>query len=106
MESGDYLHEGLINENARSRSRMTLVRKVVAEVIATYLLVFATCGAAALNGVDESKVPKLGASIVGGLIVLVMIYAVGHISGAHMNPAVSIAFASVRFLPWIHVSLN
>jgi len=79
------------------------VRKVVAEVISTYLLVFATCGAAALSATDESKVPKLGASIVGGLIVLVMIYAVGHISGAHMNPAVTLAFASVKFIPWFQV---
>ncbi|MCE0481627.1 Aquaporin [Datura stramonium] len=59
------------------------------EIIATYLLVFVTCGAAAISGSDEHKVSRLGASVAGGLIVTVMIYAVGHISGAHMNPAVT-----------------
>ncbi|KAL1809578.1 hypothetical protein ACET3Z_026568 [Daucus carota] len=79
------------------------LKKVFAEMIATYLLVFVTCGAAALSENDESKVAKLGASLAGGLIVTVMIYAVGHISGAHMNPAVTLAFAAFRHLPWSFV---
>ncbi|KAL5545135.1 hypothetical protein UlMin_008919 [Ulmus minor] len=78
-------------------------RKVVAEIIATYLLVFVTCGSGALSATDPHKVSKLGASIAGGLIVTVMIYAVGHISGAHMNPAVTLAFAAVRHFPWKQV---
>ncbi|XP_022971831.1 aquaporin NIP2-1-like [Cucurbita maxima] len=80
-------------------------RKLVAEVIATYLLVFVTCGAAALNGSDAQRVSQLGASVAGGLIVTVMIYAVGHISGAHMNPAVTTAFAATRHFPWKQVPL-
>ncbi|XP_071914230.1 aquaporin NIP2-1-like [Coffea arabica] len=76
------------------------IRKVTAEIIATYMLVFVTCGSAALSASDEHKVSKLGASVAGGLIVTVMIYAVGHISGAHMNPAVTLAFAAVRHFPW------
>ncbi|KAI3503322.1 hypothetical protein L1887_31762 [Cichorium endivia] len=79
------------------------LRKVVAEVVATFLLVFVTCGAAALSTTDEHRVSHLGASLSGGLIVTVMIYAVGHISGAHMNPAVTIAFATVRHFPWNQV---
>lgn len=75
----------------------------MAEVIATYLLVFVSCGVAALSGSDEPVVTKLGASITCGLIVTVMIYSVGHISGAHMNPAVTIAFAAVRRFPWRQV---
>ncbi|XP_073157317.1 aquaporin NIP2-1-like isoform X2 [Henckelia pumila] len=78
-------------------------RKVIAEIIATYLLVFVTCGSAALSVTDEHKVSKLGASVAGGLIVTVMIYAVGHVSGAHMNPAVTLAFAAVRHFPWKQV---
>ncbi|KAJ8775262.1 hypothetical protein K2173_020266 [Erythroxylum novogranatense] len=81
------------------------LRKVVAEVIATFLLVFVTCGSAAISGADESRIAKLGASIAGGLIVTVMIYAVGHISGAHMNPAVTTGFASVGRFPWKQVPL-
>lgn len=76
---------------------------MVAEIIATYLLVFVTCGSAALSASDEHKVAKLGASVAGGLIVTVMIYAVGHISGAHMNPAVTVAFAAMRRFPWKQV---
>ncbi|KAI5340983.1 hypothetical protein L3X38_020257 [Prunus dulcis] len=80
-------------------------RKVVAEMIASYMLVFVTCGSAALAASDEHKVSRLGASIAGGLVVTVMIYAVGHISGAHMNPAVTLAFAAVRHFPWKQVPI-
>ncbi|KAM1058840.1 hypothetical protein ACFX2I_023534 [Malus domestica] len=80
-------------------------KKVVAEMIATYMLVFATAGSAALAASDEHQVSKLGASIAGGLIITVMIYAVGHISGAHMNPAVTLAFAAVRHFPWKQVPI-
>ncbi|KDP27150.1 hypothetical protein JCGZ_19849 [Jatropha curcas] len=78
-------------------------RKVVAEMIATFLLVFVTCGTAAISRSDEKRVSELGASVAGGLIVTVMIYAVGHVSGAHMNPAVTTAFAAVREFPWKQV---
>ncbi|KAL4568474.1 hypothetical protein LXL04_024087 [Taraxacum kok-saghyz] len=79
-------------------------RKVVAEVVATFLLVFVTCGSAALATTsNEQKVSQLGASLAGGLIVTVMIYAVGHISGAHMNPAVTLAFAVVGHFRWNQV---
>ncbi|KAI3665872.1 hypothetical protein L6452_44507 [Arctium lappa] len=79
------------------------IRKVVAEVVSTFLLVFVTCGVAALSTSDEHAVSRLGASVVGGLIVTVMIYAVGHISGAHMNPAVTLAFAVIGHFPWKQV---
>nr|XP_010939491.1 aquaporin NIP2-1 [Elaeis guineensis] len=80
-----------------------LLKKVVAEVIATFLLVFVTCGAAALSKYDQRIISQLGQSVAGGLIVTVMIYAVGHISGAHMNPAVTLSFAVLRHFPWIQV---
>ncbi|RWW31753.1 hypothetical protein GW17_00003612 [Ensete ventricosum] len=80
-----------------------LAEKVVAETIATFLLVFVTCGSAALSKSETGAVSQLGASVAGGLIVTVMIYAVGHISGAHMNPAVTLAFAVSRHFPWIQV---
>ncbi|CAN6702524.1 unnamed protein product [Malus baccata var. baccata] len=80
-------------------------KKVVAELIATYMLVFVTAGSAALAASDEHRVSKLGAWIAGGLIITVMIYVVGHISGAHMNPAVTLAFAAVRHFPWEQVPI-
>lgn len=73
-------------------------------MIATFLLVFVTCGAGALNKNNPGVVSQLGQSVAGGLIVTVMIYAVGHISGAHMNPAVTLAFAVARHFPWIQVN--
>ncbi|KAJ0428804.1 putative major intrinsic protein [Helianthus annuus] len=82
---------------------MMFCQQVVAEVVATFLLVFMTCGAASLTTSDNRKVSQLGASIVGGLIVTVMIYSVGHISGAHMNPAVTFAFATGGHFPWVQV---
>ncbi|XP_061375670.1 aquaporin NIP2-1-like [Gastrolobium bilobum] len=78
-------------------------RMVFAEIIGTYLLVFLGSGASALNAIDENKVSKLAGSLAGGFTVTVMIYAIGHISGAHMNPAVSLAFAAVRRFPWKQV---
>ncbi|KAI9121484.1 hypothetical protein K1719_008517 [Acacia pycnantha] len=81
------------------------LRQVLAEIIGTYLLVFVGSGSAALNAYDEQKISKLGASLAGGFIVIVMIYAIGHISGAHMNPAVSLAFAAVKHFPWKQVPL-
>jgi len=77
--------------------------QVFAEVIGTYLLVFVGSGSAGLSVIDESRVSKLAASLAAGLIVTVLIYSIGHISGAHMNPAVSLAFAAVRHFPWPQV---
>ncbi|KAJ1419627.1 Major intrinsic protein [Sesbania bispinosa] len=78
-------------------------KKVFAEIIGTFLLVFVGSGSAGLSAIDENKVSKLAASLAGGFIVTVMIYAIGHISGAHMNPAVSLAFATVSHFPWKQV---
>lgn len=73
-------------------------------MIATFLLVFVTCGAGALNKNNPRVVSQLGASVAGGLIVTVMIYAVGHISEAHMNPSVTLAVAVSRRFPRIQVN--
>ncbi|XP_044462095.1 aquaporin NIP1-1-like isoform X2 [Mangifera indica] len=73
--------------------------QIIAEIFGTYFLVFAGCAAVVVNS-DKDKVVTLpGIAIVWGLAVMVMIYAVGHISGAHFNPAVTIAFATCKRLP-------
>lgn len=68
------------------------MQKYFAEVVATFALVFAGTGAAVANTVSDGAVTHVGVALTFGLIVMAMIYAVGDVSGAHMNPAVTIAF--------------
>ena len=72
--------------------------QAIAEVIGTYFLIFTGCGSVAVNKIYGS-VTFPGICAVWGLIVMVMIYSVGHISGAHFNPAVTITFAIFRHFP-------
>jgi MIP family channel proteins len=76
-----------------------LIRALVAELIGTFALVFAGAGAIMVDD-KTHQLGHVGVAIVFGLVIMVMIYAVGHISGAHFNPAVSFAFALTRHFPW------
>ena len=73
--------------------------QLIAEVVGTYFLIFAGCGAVVVNKDKNNVVTLPGIAIVWGLVVTVLVYSVGHISGAHFNPAVTIAFASTRRFP-------
>jgi aquaporin NIP len=68
---------------------------VIAEIIGTYFVVFAGCGSLAVNKIYGS-VTFPGVCITWGLIVMVMCYSVGHISGGHFNPAVTITWTLFR----------
>ena len=64
----------------------------VSEVIGTFALVFAGCGAIVVNDLYGGVIGHLGICIVFGLIVMAMVYATGNVSGAHINPAVTLGF--------------
>lgn len=76
------------------------MRRLAAEFVGTFLLVFAGPGAVIVNEVSGGGVGSLGIGLSFGLAVMAAIYAVGHLSGAHINPAVTIAFALTRHFPW------
>ncbi|HVR12204.1 MAG TPA: MIP family channel protein [Gaiellaceae bacterium] len=81
---------------------MTTARRLTAELVGTFALVFAGCGAVMVES-KSGALGHVGVAITFGLVIMAMIYAVGHVSGAHLNPAVSLAFALSRHFPWTNL---
>lgn len=76
------------------------MHKLAAEAVGTFALVFAGTGAIVIDAESGGGVGHVGIGLTFGLVIAVMIYAVGHVSGAHLNPAVTLAFAVGRHFPW------
>ena len=83
--------------------RAWLPTRLAAEALGTYFLVFAATGAVAVDAVTHGSLGGIGMSLACGLVVFAMIEALGDISGAHLNPAVSVGFALAGRFPWRQV---
>src|SRR3954447_24804052 len=80
---------------------MSLTRRILAEVLGTFWLVFGGCGSAVLAaGFPKVGIGLLGVSLAFGLTVVTMAFAIGHISGCHLNPAVSLGLAVAGRFSW------
>ncbi|KAK9933435.1 hypothetical protein M0R45_020633 [Rubus argutus] len=84
---------------------LNLVRAVLAEMVGTFILMFCVCGIIASTELLRGEVGLLEYASTAGLTVVVVIFSIGSISGAHVNPAVTIAFATFGHFPWSRVPL-
>ncbi|GAA0171705.1 hypothetical protein LIER_25678 [Lithospermum erythrorhizon] len=84
---------------------VSLVQKVAAEFIGTLVLMFASEATAIVNQKTQGSETLIGCAASTGLAVMIIILSTGHISGAHLNPGITIAFAALKHFPWKQVPL-
>jgi MIP family channel proteins len=74
-------------------------RDILAESVGSFILVFAGTGAIMVDHISQGAITHIGISFVFGAVVAALIYSIGHLSGAHFNPAVTLAFCTSGFFP-------
>lgn len=82
---------------------VSLTRKLGAEFVGTFILIFAATAAPIVNQKYNGVETLIGNAACAGLAVMIIILSTGHISGAHLNPTVTISFAALRHFPWVQV---
>ncbi|XP_022868680.1 probable aquaporin NIP5-1 [Olea europaea var. sylvestris] len=82
---------------------ISLTRKLGAEFVGTFILIFAATAGPIVNQKYNQAETLIGNAACAGLAVMIVILSTGHISGAHLNPSLTIAFAALRHFPWAHV---
>jgi MIP family channel proteins len=92
-------HQLLVTDAGSLFSRRGLLCYTV-EALGTFILVFCGAGAVVIDSVTGGGVTHVGVGLTFGLVVAAMVYATGHLSGAHINPAITFAFAVARRFPW------
>jgi aquaporin Z len=90
----------LVEEFAQPSGR---AKRVVSEVVGTFLLVLAGAGGAVVNAVSHGQISRTAAVVAPALMVMAVILFMGAVGGAHLNPAVSVAFAMRGDFPWRRV---
>ncbi len=83
---------GADTDRAWLGDRRSVAATCLSEALGTFALVFFSAGAVAVDAASGGAVTGVGAGIVAGLVVVAMVYALGHVSGAHINPVVTLAF--------------
>ncbi|XP_043697621.1 probable aquaporin NIP7-1 [Telopea speciosissima] len=90
----------------KRRNNLTrLARVVIAEMLGTFILMFSVCGIIAVTRIMKGEVGLMEYAATGGLSITVVIFSVGSISGAHVNPSVTVAFATLGEFPWSKVPM-
>ncbi|KAG5563632.1 probable aquaporin NIP5-1 [Rhododendron vialii] len=82
---------------------VSLTRKLGAEFVGTFILIFAATAGPIVNQKYNGVESLIGNALCAGLAVMIVILSTGHISGAHLNPSLTIAFAALRHFPWVQV---
>ncbi|KAF6156799.1 hypothetical protein GIB67_033268 [Kingdonia uniflora] len=85
------------------KTTVSLTRKLGAEFVGTFILIFAATAGPIVNQKYNGAETLIGNAACAGLAVMIVILSTGHISGAHLNPSLTIAFAALRHFPWVHV---